>query len=217
MKRALLLPFVALLGVAGCGSGHASSAPPPPATGTLPPQTAPPATTAAPAPSVATTTTTVDVSRVPPRITVAYVDAVLRVLDHIEGNGVRAAVTAHNLTPKTMRDFRSVFAPTLRSSQYLSLLQAIHDDYAGFRQPPGDVVIVARRVIAASPTCVFARVHTDYAAESRLKTARVVAEYLELRKRPTATPRGLNPTRWLIAFDRVTVTRTPIPDQCPAR
>ena len=93
------------LGAAGCGSGKHSSTPTTRSTA---------ATTSAP-PSVSSTSTTVDPINpdvVPTVITPAYVDAVFKVLNHIDGNATRSLASANALLGSGRQDLeQSIWIP----------------------------------------------------------------------------------------------------------
>src|SRR5436190_13439590 len=93
MKRTAGVVLVLGLLAAACGGGKGGS------TGATVPVAS------------STTSTTIDVSKVPDQITVAYANAVMRALDHVLGDAIRELVAQK--------------APTKR---FVDLLQAAYDE-----------------------------------------------------------------------------------------
>jgi hypothetical protein len=155
---------------------------------------------------------------IPPVITVAYVNAVFAVLNHINGNAVRALVSSRELTPTVAMYLRAVYNDPLYAQEVKIARESIAGNLANVRVPPGDRLTTTRKLIAASPSCVFAETTTDFSAVLVHSTTPAAAEYYRLTpKQRNADPHRLNPTPWAISFNVAYLSPTSIPDQCPAQ
>ncbi|HET9692590.1 MAG TPA: hypothetical protein VFP61_15685, partial [Acidimicrobiales bacterium] len=89
------LSLLLALATAGCGgSPHAA-----PTTTTTQPSTTTSSATTSPASS--TTSTSIDVSLIPPQITVPYVNAVFAALNHKYGDVIRSEIATRTLAPSS--------------------------------------------------------------------------------------------------------------------
>ena len=179
------VPLVLAALLAGCdggsGKGPESTLPPPP-------------------PS--TTTTTIDVTKVPATIDVAYVQAVMNSLDKVTGDMVRTLVA--NKVP---------------NAEFFALLQAIYDEpqfgveqsdygnYAalGLRQlsmSPGNPTSKVKRILDTSANCLVAEIDHDYGPIFREPPPEDEGGFIQLRsKKSERDPAGKNPTTWAIVAD----------------
>ena len=129
--------LLALVLAACSGKSHdaapTTSAPPPPTTAATT-QASPPASTA-PNPDV-----------IPPVITVAYVNAVFAVLNHLNGDAVSALVASRHVTP-TVEAVSPCRISTIRCMQKRSgsPLESLMAPSDNVRQPPGDGVTTVER------------------------------------------------------------------------
>ncbi|MGH9054659.1 MAG: hypothetical protein ACRDYY_02130 [Acidimicrobiales bacterium] len=173
-------------------------------TGQASPTTPAPATTAAPNPDV-----------VPATITVAYVNAVFKVLNHLNGDAVRVLVSARKVTPTVKMYLRAVYNDPLYAQELKIAGESIAGINANVRRPPGDVVTTVQKLITAAPKCVFVKTNSDYSAVLIHQGNAPGSEYWVLSPKQMATdPNGLNPTPWALSFNAVYVTPTTIPNQC---
>ncbi len=148
------------------------------------------------------TTTTIDVSKVPPTIDVAYVQAVMNALDKVTGDMVRVLVA--NKVP---------------NAEFFALLQSIYDEpafsieqsdygnYAARRlEPlnpnPGNPTTVVKRVVDASPNCIVAEVEHDYSPIFKHPRPDTDGGFIQLRsKKRERDVANKNPTAWAIVAD----------------
>lgn len=211
MKRFLCLVMVSLVLCAACGGGgHPSASVVTPATGTLPPVTPAPATTV----PAATTTTTIDVAVVPSRITVAYVTAVLKVLNHIYGNAVRSTVAAGKFTSSALVDIDTIYTRRQAALEEKSFIQtATSGGLRAARSRPGDPTMRVIGIIQSSRTCVVAHVHTNFDRVTRRRTSVLRWEYIGIRRvRPI--DRRINSSGWTIFYDMVFSSNTHVRNEC---
>src|ERR1700757_4349359 len=102
-RRHLALGLTAALFVAACSSGsHQAS-----------PSTTPPA----PSTSAAGQTTVPNPDVIPPVITVAYVNAVFKALNHINGDAVRSLVASRQVTPTVETYLRAIYNDPLYTEE----------------------------------------------------------------------------------------------------
>jgi hypothetical protein len=212
--RNKLLPFcilVALLALvlAACsGKSHDAA----PTTSTPPPPTTA-ATTQASLPD--NTTPNPDV--IPPVITVAYVNAVFAVLNHLNGDAVRALVASRQVTPTVKLYLRAAYNDPLYAEEVKIAQQSIDGDLSNVRQPPGDIVTTVERLVSASPTCIFAETRSEFSQVLVRPGSPAAAEYFSLTPKHEANdPRDLNSTPWGFTFNADYQAPTAIPSQCPA-
>ncbi len=197
MRRRILVLSVAVVAVvaSACSSGgHHSAA------GTTTSTTA----SAGPNPDV-----------IPSVITPAYVDAVFRVLEHIDGNASRSLIAAKAVTPQVLADIRAIYNDPLYAEEVQIAHQSLQGDLTNVKKPPGDVVITVTSLISSSGRCVFVRATSDYSAVIVKVPPQPSSEYWALAPKTSGDdPSHLNPTPWALFFNRTFETPTSIPDQC---
>lgn len=201
-RRIWALGVVVLLVLVGaCSSGAHRSDP------TTTSSTAAPATSTAPV--------TPNPYVVPPVITPAYVDAVFKVLNHINGNAVRLLVASGAVTPQALSYLRSIYGDPLYSKEVTLATSSLKGDLANVRKPPGDVVTTVQRLIHASSSCIFVEISENYNAVLYRPGTPPSSGYWGLKEKSSQDdPHGLNPTPWVLFFNAVYMSPTVIPDQC---
>ncbi len=174
-RKILALGSAVVLALAAC-SGRAHD--------TTPTTTPAPSTTAAPSP----TPTTINPDVIPPVITVAYVNAVFAVLNHI-GNATRKLVATHQVSSQVRAAFRSIYNDPLYSEEIQIAQDSLSDSINNVRPHPGDGVVRVRNLVTASHACLFPRTSTNLSAVLLHPTAVAASEYYELRpKQPGIDP-----------------------------
>jgi hypothetical protein len=202
MRRKLVaLGGAVVVALAACSGGSHQSTPT-----TLSPATGspPPSATAAINPEV-----------IPPVITVAYVNAVLAVLNHIYGNATRSLRSDHAVTPQVKADLRSIFNDPLYTEQVQTASESLRGPINNVRSNSGDGVTVVKTLISRNSSCIFVETTTTLAAVLVHVTPSPASEYYELApKQPGDDPDGLNPTPWAFAFNVAYLTPTTVQDRC---
>jgi hypothetical protein len=200
--------LVALLALplAACSGGSHDAAPTtlasPPATTAASTQAAP--TSASPNPDV-----------IPPVITVAYVNAVFAVLNHVYGNATRSLRASHAITASAKEDLRAIFNDPLYSTQVQAATLSLKGAINNVRPDAGDGSTVVTKLLNATPSCVFAETRTDLSAVLVHPTPSAASEYYKLApKQPSADPHDLNPTPWAFSFNAAYLTPTTLSNQC---
>ncbi len=209
LSRCAALVVLALSLAACSGQSHGAA---PTNTPHAPPTTA--ATTATtPDSSPATSIPNPDV--IPPVITVAYVNAVFAVLNHTYGDATRDLRASHAVTPRVKEDLRAIFDDRLYSEQIQAATLSLKGALDNVRPDAGDGTTVVTKLIAATPSCVFAETKTNLSAVLVHPTPTAASEYYKLApKQSSADPHHLNPTPWAFAFNVAYVTPTTVPNQC---
>jgi hypothetical protein len=177
------------------------------------PTTTPP-TTVAPT----TTTTVPNPDIVPTVITPAYVNAVFKVLNHIWGNSLRLDLATTNVPPQSLADLRAIFNDPLYAQEKNIAIQEFTTNLSNVRKPPGDDVTTVRKLISASPACIFVETVTDV-SKVVYKVPAQGTDYFELElKQANDDPNHLNPTPWALAYNVYSPKSAPVsePDQCDA-
>ncbi len=179
-----------------------TSAPPPPTTAATVQATPP--STALPNPDV-----------IPPVITAAYVNAVFAVLNHLNGDAVRALVASKRVTPTVKLYLRAAYNDPLYAEEVTIAQQSIDGSLSNVRSPPGDILTIVQRLISATPTCIFAETRSDFSNVVRVSTTPAASEYFSLSLKQKGTdPHRVNRTPWAFAFNADYQTSKTIPSQC---
>jgi len=218
MRRTLLaLGGVAMLATA-CGSSHRTTVPTtapavvPVSASTVPPTTVPAATTTT---VPATTTTVPDTNVVPPKITVAYVDAVLAQLNHVYGDAVRASVKADKVTHQAVRYLQAIYNKPLGAEERRVFAETIAGGLQNARRMPGDPISTVQKLVYTSPSCIYVRVRTNLDPVVIHPVAPAADEFMGLQRPAAGGDPGANHTPWILFFDGVTETPSNVPNQCP--
>jgi hypothetical protein len=173
------------------GSGHAS------------PTTS---TTVAPNPDI-----------VPQVITADYVNAVFKVLNHLDGDVTRSLVADKSITPQDYAILRAIYNDPLYNEEVKIAQQSLQQDTSNVRKPPGDRLTTVVELIDTSPTCLFVETRSTYDDVLIHPTPPAASEYWALKpKQPNADSNQLDPTPWALAFNVTYMTPQSIPDQCSA-
>jgi hypothetical protein len=218
MRRTLLaMCAAAALLASACGSSGRHAAPDPTvATVPFSPSSSTTSTTIPPTTVAPTSTTTVpDTARVPRRITAAYVDAVLAKLNHVYGDAVRATVTARRLTPAAIADISAIYSHSLGAEEQKVFIETVSSGLGNVRRHPGDPIMTVRRLIEASPSCIYAKVQTNSDPEVIHPVAPLADEFIGLDRKQRGHHSVLNRTAWIFFFDITNKTPTNVPNQCP--
>ncbi len=201
-KRAIwrFLPLVVASLVVSCNGASGKGAEP-----TLPP------------PPPSTTTTTIDVSKVPTTIDVAYVQAVMDSLDQVTGDAVRVFVAQRGPNKEWYETFRAVFEE--------DLFMRLESEFGNFaargleplKPAPENPQTALKRLVDSSPTCMVAEVDRTFGPllrESPLPDA--IPGFVQLStKRLERDPGGRNPTGWSLVAD-IDAKGSSIPENpCP--
>jgi hypothetical protein len=154
---------------------------------------------------------------VPSVITVPYVNAVFRVLNHINGNVSRSLLSNNKLTPQAQVDLRAIYNDPLYTREVIIAQQSVTSDVANVRKQPGDIVTTVRNLIAASRRCIFVGTNSDFSAVLLNPGPPAPSEYFGLApKEQRNDPEHINPTPWALTFNATYLTPTKIPNQCAA-
>lgn len=152
---------------------------------------------------------------IPAVITPAYVDAVFKVLNHIDGDASRTLYLSNAVTAGVLADLRAIYADPLYASEVQIAHQTLASDRRNVRDPPGDIRTSVVRIISASATCVFVQTKADYSAVLYRPGPSPASTYWVLStKRQLDDPYHLNPTPWSLGFNAVYLTAQTIPNQC---
>lgn len=152
---------------------------------------------------------------VPSVITPAYVNAVLAVLEHINGNAIRSLLTARAVTPQVTEDLRAIYNDPLYARELEIARQDLSEDLTNVKIPPGDIKLTVSKLISASPTCIFIETTADYGAVLIKPPPSAATTYWGLNMKISANdPLHLNSTPWAFFFNAVYLSPTVIPNQC---
>jgi hypothetical protein len=147
-------------------------------------------------------------------ITIPYVDAVFKVLEHIDGNVSRNLLLTGRVTQQDLADLRAIYSDPLYAQEVKIAHQSIGGDLSNVRRPTGDVLVKVLKIIHASNDCVFVSVFSSYAAVLVKPGQAPVSSFFGLRKNSSQNSTSINPTPWIIFFNEVFMRPAVVPDQC---
>jgi len=154
---------------------------------------------------------------VPLVITADYVNAVFKVLNHLDGDVTRSLVADGKVTPQDGAILRAIYNDPLYQEEVKITQETLTSGTSNARHPPGDRLTTVVQVLDSSPRCIFAATHSDYSQVVLHVAHSDVSEYWTLRPKQSGDdPTGLNPTPWAFGFNASYLTPTSIPDQCSA-
>ena len=175
------VPLVLAALLAGCdggsGKGPESTLPPPP-------------------PS--TTTTTIDVTKVPATIDVAYVQAVMNSLDKVTGDAVRVFVAQRGPNKEWYETFRAVFDDPAFSEIESDFGRYAANGLRPLRPLPENPTTTVQRILDSSANCIVVEVDRSYGPIFTTPPGNPRG-FVQLRQlKPERDPTKRNPTSWAI-------------------
>ena len=197
MQRGFLMSALVVAALSSCSGGAGSHA-----AGSLP--APPPPSTSAPVTIPPTTSTTLpaDPFAVPAVIDLAYLDRVMVELNRIHGNAFRTVVATHDIPPEVVAQLKATATGTSLSTTLKDLSTQIVHQFKGGRNPPGDRITSADRIVSATASCISFGGNSDF---SLVADHPVVVRSSYVLVRVSSQDQTINPTPWLIAFDGVEV------------
>jgi hypothetical protein len=153
---------------------------------------------------------------IPAVITPAYVNAVFKVLNHIDGDATRLLAVQRVITPAVQTDYRAIYNDPMYASELAAASESIQQGVIkNVRTDAGDAVTTVVRLISASPRCIFVETATDLSAVFVEPRPSPASEYYELSpKQHGADPEHLNPTPWAISFNAAYLQPTEVASRC---
>ena len=178
MRRMAVVLWALALLAGGCSTASRS--------GTTAPA---PKTTMTDAPRTSTTSNAGEINPdiIPTVITIPYVDAVFKVLEHLDGDVSRNLLATGRVTTTAKNYLRAIYNDPLYQQELTIAQQSITAETANVRKPPGDVVVSVLKIISKSPSCIFVSTTADYNAVHGLTKQTLVAPYLLISKSGTRT------------------------------
>ena len=162
-----------------------------------------------------TTSTAPNPDVIPAVITPAYVDAVFKELNHVNGDAVRSVLSNGSVAPAVSAKIRAVYGDPLYAIELRVFTAGLSQNTSNLRRPPGDRVTSVDSLISASQTCIFVRTTSDLSAVELRPTGIATDEYWVLRpKLARNDPEQLNPTLWSLTYNQDFQTPTSVPNQC---
>jgi hypothetical protein len=153
-----------------------------------------------------TTTSVVPVDQVPAVIDVAYVQRVIDALDHVEGDAVRALVSAREPNRAFYERIRAIYLDPQFDRVQTSYGRSAAQEMVERRADPEDPVTMIDRIIKVNGDCVFAAVTRDFGPILKVPpTEERKKGYIGFGlKKPELDPSHGNPTAWMIGLDGTT-------------
>jgi hypothetical protein len=179
------------------------------------PTTTAPRTTAVTTQASPPATSTPNPDVIPPVITVAYVNAVFAVLNHINGDAARILVATGKLGSQARADLRAIYNDPLYGVELRVAEEGIRTGFSNVRRPPGNRVTLVEDLITATSKCIFVKTRSDLSAVEIRSSVSAVSEYWELRpKQSGIDSEGRNPTPWALTLNEAFLTPTTMRSQC---
>jgi hypothetical protein len=148
---------------------------------------------------------------------VAYVNAVFRVLNHINGNAARLLVDRGQVDSGVRSTLRAIYNDPLYSIEVRVFQQSVQNRFSNVRHPPGDRVTIVERLLTGQRNCIFVATRSDLADVEVTPTPTAASEYWELQpKESGADPSKVNPTPWALSFNEAFITPTTVTNKCSA-
>jgi hypothetical protein len=176
----------ALLALGAC-SGDQPKAGPSATVGTEPPRT-----------------TVTDPFAVPAVIDAAYLNRVLAGLDAVVGDVVRMVVSTKSIPREAYDRLRALYATdTILQVRIDGFQSDIRGGLPGYRLPtPGNKKTDVLDLLSASKSCIFVRVHRDYAAVSVGALPELSTQWIAIRPLDRSRdPAGYNAVGWAYIYD----------------
>jgi hypothetical protein len=173
---------------------------------------------ATPPPSIAEPTTTTDPYAVPPVIDAAYVNRVLEGLDGVMGDVVRIMHRTRDLPPEVIDRLEAIYLDRETINLHLASLQDdLRNNFAGYRENPGNKRSSVDAMLDVSPSCIFVRVKRDYSQVGTNVGADAKIEWIGLKPSDPRRASGqYNPTPWMIALEGFQARGNEPPNPCTA-
>jgi hypothetical protein len=206
-----VLAALALIASAACSNAGAAkgSAGANPTLATDPPRTNPTLATVPPA------TTTTNPYAVPAVIDAAYVNQVLAGLDAVTGDAVRIVLQTRSIPREVYDRLRAIYSNDRWLQVDIDGLQSdMRRGFDTYRKPPGNQVTTVTQLITVKHDCIFARVNRDYTAIGVNSSATDIQWVALTPLDPNRDIAGYNRTRWSLAYNGYTSTKTQPPDPC---
>lgn len=152
---------------------------------------------------------------IPAVITPAYVNAVFRVLNHINGNAVRAVVSSRQISATVTQALQAIYAGPLLGVEVKVFQQGLSSGLSNVKPNPGDRLTVVRRLVASTPNCIFVETSSDLSAVEIKAGPRAASEYWELTlKGADQDPSHINPTPWMFSDNQDFTVPTTVTSPC---
>lgn len=193
IRSAVAVAACVFASATACGGHHSSAQGP---TSTTPP-------------TQPSTPTTIDVTKVPAVIDVAYASAVMKVIDHVHGEAARHLYEAKQVDARVKDLLKAIFT----SEEYDGEVRNFQQDLTnGLNQAylavPGDPVTTVKSVLSSSPRCIVMDASVDFSPFFQ-QTKDPVPGVIQLGlKGPPFDLLPINTTPWLVE-----VAGTPTPGQ----
>ncbi|MDQ1515521.1 MAG: hypothetical protein QOE80_1351 [Actinomycetota bacterium] len=153
-----------------------------------------------------TTSTTVSYA-VPATIDAAYVEKVMKALDHLYGDAVRQLVTDHAMSDRFIKQLLALYSKTPFEGYQVVWRKSLNDGLKSIAPQPGDPLTHIQAVLQASPTCVVVQVDRDLSPTLARRQDESPQRFVALiPKDPARDPLIANPTPWTMSFDGYTQT-----------
>ena len=165
-----------------------------------------------PPPSSTTTTITYDV---PATIDQAYVEKVMKALDHVYGDAIRELKQTGQADAQFQLKLGSIYADHYYRLALQGWAKEVTDGLRGIADKPGDPVTTITRLLRSDRECIVAEVKRDLQPLHSRPVIDTPQPYIALV--PLPKERGVgstNPTPWMMSYDGFRSDGSEPPDPC---
>jgi hypothetical protein len=148
---------------------------------------------------------------IPRVITVAYVNSVLKALNHVYGNAERLEKKDNAVTVSVVADLTSIYWEPQLGAELQIFHQALAGSLLQIRQDPGDRTFAVTDLKSYDSRCIAATVEASYAAVDRSSSSSRVVSVILKSNAAHYEGAALNPTPWAITYEE----QHPLPQPCP--
>jgi hypothetical protein len=148
-----------------------------------------------------TTTSTTLSYAVPATIDAAYVDRVMKALDHVYGDAIRHLAQVKAMDPYFVDRLKAIYttSESAAQQQQWSRLQQ-QNNFGTVRPSAGDPDTTTTRTVMAKQSCVFVEVARNFQPAFTDDETPIPHRYIALVPKDQAD-NTLNPTPWLMKYD----------------
>ncbi len=146
---------------------------------------------------------------------VATVNRILTGLDGVIGDLQRTLVRDRRITADVTDRLKALYTGPELLNQIDAFRADVTGGLVGYKNPPGNRVTTVRRLITASPICIFVEVSRNYGPITDGPAPPPSTLYVVLVTKTEADdPKALNPTPWAMLYDGVQADGTQPEDVC---
>ena len=151
------------------------------------------------------TTPAVPSYEVPEVIDAAYVESVMKALDHVYGDAIRIMARDRALTEDFLRHLGAIYTDRFLNLALESWSQDVSNGLRDLPVNPGDPQTAVQRIVEASAACTVVEVRRDFSGFSTAPLPSRPQRFVAMIQKPRGRDAlGVNPTPWIMTYDGFT-------------